>query len=83
MNGGQLSNEFAFKSADGGKEVLPRMAPVKELKNMYADRRMPTLMSTALTHAAAQLPANVNAESVLIVSMVDPELLDLTNGADQ
>lgn len=83
INGVRLSNEYSFKAADGSKEFLPRMAPAVELEDMYADRRMYTLTSTALMNAAAQISVNVKPESVLIVIMIDPELLNLTNGTDQ
>lgn len=82
MSGAELSDTYAIRSNDGSDDRV-RTAPVVELQNQQTQQRMITLTATALWNAAANLPANIQAESILIVIMVDPKLLSLSNGTDQ
>ena len=75
VSGVRLSEEHQIPSDDGSKIAMARMAPVVEFGDMSERERMYQLTTIALTNAAAQLPANVKPESVLIVVMVAPEFV--------
>ena len=70
----RLSDEYQFKRKDA-TNALPRMAPVVEFGEMPTLERLYELTSIALAKAAAQLPANVKPESVLIVITVAPQFI--------
>ena len=82
ISGAELSDTYAIKLSNGAKD-LPRVAPVESLEGQQAQQRLFTLSATALWHAADKLPANLKAEQLLIVTMVDPALLRLKSNTDQ
>lgn len=75
VSGVRLSEEHQIPSDDGSKVAMARMAPVVEFGDMPERERMYQLTTIALKNAAAQLPANVKPESVLIVVTVAPEFV--------
>ena len=83
ISGTELSNTFKVKSENGGGYANVRTAPVAEFAHQQTQQRMNTMTAIALTNAAAQLPANVPAESILIIIMVDPQLINPANETDQ
>jgi 3-oxoacyl-[acyl-carrier-protein] synthase-1 len=82
MNGVRLSKEHLIPSDDGSKVAMARMAPVKEFGDMPERERMYQLSTISLTNAAAQLPANVKPESLLIVLSVAPVFVTRFNKID-
>lgn len=74
VSGLQISEEYEFKRKNA-TNALPRMAPVVEFGDMPTLERLYELTSIALAKAAAQLPANVKPESVLIVITVAPQFI--------
>ena len=82
ISGVELSDTYAIKLSNGTKD-LPRVAPVVALEGQQAQQRMFTMSAAALWSAAANLSANIKAENLLIVTMVDPKLLSLKNNTDQ
>jgi 3-oxoacyl-[acyl-carrier-protein] synthase I len=74
VSGVRLSDEYQFKRNDG-TNALPRMAPVVEFGDTPTLDRLYELTSIALAKTAAQLPANVKPESVLIVITVAPQFI--------
>ena len=82
ISGVELSDTYAIKLSNGTKD-LPRVAPVVALEGQQAQQRMFTMSAAALWSAAANLSANIKAENLLIVTMVDPKLLRLNNNTDQ
>jgi 3-oxoacyl-[acyl-carrier-protein] synthase-1 len=83
ISGTELSDTFKVKSENGGGYANVRTAPVAEFAHQQTQQRMNTLTAIALTKAAAQLPANVPTESILIIIMVDPQLINPSNETDQ
>jgi 3-oxoacyl-[acyl-carrier-protein] synthase-1 len=82
ISGTELSDTFKVKSENSGGYANVRTAPVAEFAHQQTQQRLNTLSAIALTNAAAQLPANVPAESILIVIMVDPQLINPGNETD-
>ena len=82
MSGVELSDTYAMRQSDGSND-LARVAPVVALAGQHAQQRMFTMSAAALWNAAANLTANIRAENLLIVTMVDPKLLSLNNNTDQ
>jgi len=82
MSGVCLSEDHQIPSDDGSTVAMARMAPVAEYGDMPERERMYQLTTNALRNAAAQLPANIKPDSVLIVIMVSPEFVTRFNKID-
>jgi len=81
MNGTELSDTYAIRLSDGSSDNA-RVAPVAEFAHQQTQQRMITLTAIALWNAAAKLSANVQADTILIVIMLDPQLLNPGNEND-
>ena len=82
ISGVELSDTYAITLRSGAKD-LPRVAPVVALEQHFAQHRVLIMSAAALWQAAATLAANIQAENLLIVTMVDPNLVVLKNNTDQ
>ncbi len=75
INGVRLSNAFKFQPADSSEVALPRMAPVVKLGELPDRDRMYKLMTDAISNTTEKVPLGINAENLLLVIMVNPELI--------
>ena len=75
ISGVRLSDAHKVKPREGGANVMSRIAPVQDVHDIRAAVRMQTLAATALANIEEQLPDNIEAEKLLIVLMVNPELI--------
>lgn len=68
MSAVQMSKQYIIKASNGNAGAA-RIAPVKEFAHHQTQQRFITLSATALAQAAAQLPAAISPENVLVVML--------------
>lgn len=75
MSGVVISDAHKVKWKANGAKVQTRMAPVEDVYDIRPHIRMQMLTATALANIEEQLPDNIDAEKLLIVLIVNPELI--------